>query len=417
MSASGSLSQSVSLLRSASSAASSVLKTSVLRRGRVSLPVLERRLDTCRSCPGGHARFKADGSLHTCGPMLDSMRGKAGGTCGCVLNRKALDAAQDCPFGHWPKVDPAQVEPEPKPAPARVPAVARAATPTPGLVAPARPKLWVPGQDEPALPRRQFLGRSAAAVAGAGFAGVGLSTWGPQRVMAQSEPGYIRVSPCQDGAGTHVACSDVVGRQTDEIFAATDGKCYSIASSAIELNASQPVTPGGSWYAPGQCQQCDDDTVNCPDCNGVPIGDGPCEDNCLAGRDIVVNYSIVINSERPCCNMPGDPQASLNGSVNLTYQGFRTHQLGKIHDWGGQLVAEGECGSGDLIDQYVWALFVCADKSFRAGVGNNTQIITTSSTCSGGSGSSQWGYAENGTICGSLKDDDTWEASVAIQVY
>ncbi|MEM9753210.1 MAG: hypothetical protein AAF916_07465 [Planctomycetota bacterium] len=54
-------------------AARSVVKTQVLRADRATDAHHHARLDTCRDCPGGHARFKRDGSLHTCGPMLVSL--------------------------------------------------------------------------------------------------------------------------------------------------------------------------------------------------------------------------------------------------------------------------------------------------------------------------------------------------------
>lgn len=51
-------------------------------------------------CPGGHATLK-DGDVHTCGPMLASMKGERQGTCGCILRRKARDLSEQCPFGWW----------------------------------------------------------------------------------------------------------------------------------------------------------------------------------------------------------------------------------------------------------------------------------------------------------------------------
>lgn len=80
-------------------AAASVAKTAV---GIDRLPEVEveARLAVCRKCPGDHAVFKK-GKLHTCGPMLKSMREKRRKTCGCVLRKKALDRRQDCPFGYW----------------------------------------------------------------------------------------------------------------------------------------------------------------------------------------------------------------------------------------------------------------------------------------------------------------------------
>lgn len=64
---------------------------------------VKARLDVCRSCPGNHAVWK-NGDVSTCGPMLESIRGKAGGTCGCVLRKKARDLQEQCPFRWWPEI-------------------------------------------------------------------------------------------------------------------------------------------------------------------------------------------------------------------------------------------------------------------------------------------------------------------------
>jgi hypothetical protein len=94
------------VLRHASHAATSVAKTS-LGIDRATDEQVEARLNVCRQCPGDHAVWRDDpasgGDVHTCGPMLGSMREAGEGTCGCVLRKKARDLAEDCPFDWWPK--------------------------------------------------------------------------------------------------------------------------------------------------------------------------------------------------------------------------------------------------------------------------------------------------------------------------
>jgi len=80
-------------------AAKSVVKTQILRKGRVSDEMYKERLNTCTNCPGNHAVFK-NGALHTCGQFKDSITGKLP-TCGCVLTKKARDESQNCPMGYW----------------------------------------------------------------------------------------------------------------------------------------------------------------------------------------------------------------------------------------------------------------------------------------------------------------------------
>ena len=90
--------------RRAAHGATSAAKTAV---GIDRLPEnqIQQRLDVCRRCPGHHAVWKKDGSdVHTCGPMLDSIKRAGQGTCGCVLAKKARDAKERCPFGYWPTV-------------------------------------------------------------------------------------------------------------------------------------------------------------------------------------------------------------------------------------------------------------------------------------------------------------------------
>ena len=93
--------QAINVTRRAGHAAKSISKTT-LGIDRASDRQVEARLAVCRQCPGNHAVFRK-GELHTCGPMLDSMRDAGQRTCGCILSKKARDLAEDCPFGWWPK--------------------------------------------------------------------------------------------------------------------------------------------------------------------------------------------------------------------------------------------------------------------------------------------------------------------------
>ncbi len=93
--------QFVNLIGSAARATRSVARTS-LGIHRATDEQVEARLNICRQCPGNHGIWK-HGDVHTCGPMLASMKGQGEGTCGCILRRKARDLTEDCPFGWWPK--------------------------------------------------------------------------------------------------------------------------------------------------------------------------------------------------------------------------------------------------------------------------------------------------------------------------
>jgi hypothetical protein len=92
--------QALNVITAVSHAAKSVAKTT-LGIDMASNEQIEARLAVCRQCPGNHAVYR-NGDLHTCGPMLASMREAGEGTCGCVLSKKARDLAEDCPFGWWP---------------------------------------------------------------------------------------------------------------------------------------------------------------------------------------------------------------------------------------------------------------------------------------------------------------------------
>jgi len=80
----------------------SMVKTGILRKGRVTDQEYKDRLNTCTNCPGNHAVFK-NGALFTCGEFKNSITGKLP-TCGCVLTKKARDIKQDCPQGYWQKL-------------------------------------------------------------------------------------------------------------------------------------------------------------------------------------------------------------------------------------------------------------------------------------------------------------------------
>lgn len=93
--------QIANLIGSAARATRSVARTS-LGINRATDEQVEARLNVCRQCPGNHAMWK-NGDVHTCGPMLQSMADNGGGTCGCILPRKARDLTETCPFGWWPE--------------------------------------------------------------------------------------------------------------------------------------------------------------------------------------------------------------------------------------------------------------------------------------------------------------------------
>ncbi|QDU33059.1 hypothetical protein KS4_11000 [Poriferisphaera corsica] len=91
--------KSTNVVKHVSHAGASVAKTS-LGINRASKEQVTKRLAVCEKCPGDHAVWK-NGKLYTCGPMLESMKKEGKGTCGCVLNLKARDMAEECPFGWW----------------------------------------------------------------------------------------------------------------------------------------------------------------------------------------------------------------------------------------------------------------------------------------------------------------------------
>lgn len=95
----GAVTQMITVAGRVAHAAGSIAKTTV-GIDRALPGEVEARLNVCRKCPGAHAIWK-DGDVHTCGPMIASLTRAGHGTCGCVLKKKALDAAEHCPFGWW----------------------------------------------------------------------------------------------------------------------------------------------------------------------------------------------------------------------------------------------------------------------------------------------------------------------------
>ncbi len=242
------------LLSSASHGAKSVAKTQVLRKDRASEAVYSQRLEVCKSCPGGHATFKDNGSLHTCGPMIKSMVDSGQKTCGCVLSRKARDIKEDCPFGYWPAPDT-----QPKPI---IVSDVREAVETAAAVIGDFEQQQQRLKQQPSsaqrcpncggyLSRREFLGHSLVAATAMGLAA--------PRIFAQSSENtqYVKVKPCVVGEGTHIKCSYANGRMEGEVFyAKEDGNTYRLENyiEKDEENVRKLITPNGDWVC--CCDEC-----------------------------------------------------------------------------------------------------------------------------------------------------------------
>lgn len=118
------LTQAGNIIKSAFVGVSSIAKTK-LGIDVASSKVFAERMAVCMRCPGNHAVWqnvklkqksqpkndaerdfleKNGYTIYTCGPMLDSMKKSGQSPCGCILNKKAMDVKQDCPFGYWPTV-------------------------------------------------------------------------------------------------------------------------------------------------------------------------------------------------------------------------------------------------------------------------------------------------------------------------
>lgn len=83
-------------------AGKSVLKTAVLRSGRVPDSEFSRRIGICRSCPAGHVILGKKGQVKSCGKLMMIARTSGGKRpCGCILGFKARDEAESCPLGFW----------------------------------------------------------------------------------------------------------------------------------------------------------------------------------------------------------------------------------------------------------------------------------------------------------------------------
>ena len=284
--------QAKSILTAAARGVASTAKTHLLRKGRVGLEQYEQRLDVCRSCPGKHATFKKDGSLNTCGPMLKSMADSGQKTCGCILSKKAWDAKEDCPFGHWPTIEIKPVDSTKKelvrlstlPAKPRVkthrpttwihtpktpillPNIPRYRSPdysnTQTIIDPRdeRPLVIDPRRDSdkryPPVDRRTFLSQSIATITAAmlssnAFGSPGSRTW------------YILLWPCDNillpNMGNYlVECSLVdEHHKLGEVFedANNKGKYYRLVSVMKEPRGPHDVviTPGTNWVLACSC--------------------------------------------------------------------------------------------------------------------------------------------------------------------
>lgn len=222
---------------------SSVAKTSVLRRDRVSDAFYRTRLDICKGCPGGHAKFHKNGSLSTCGPMLKSLRDEGQQTCGCVLSKKALDVKESCPFGYWPTLDGAALLPEISGTDRE--SLSRVAQ-IPG----------VPGLAYDLLTRRHFIGTALGALA---TAFVVRPSW-----ASEDDACYVTLAACGPSgqSGAYTDCSAVEGWELGKVYEGSDGECYTLSESppSSQAGANQVTLLAG---AKEDCQECEED--NNPD--------------------------------------------------------------------------------------------------------------------------------------------------------
>lgn len=227
------------LILNLASAFYSTAKTQFLRVDRASERHYESRLDVCANCPGNHARFKASGELHTCGPMLVSLTRRGVPTCGCVLKLKARDTGQACPFGFWEQAD----------------AEARLAASRPAAVA----MRAVGGFAGAALSRRGLVAGAAAGVAGV----LGLGR-GVRRAHANTDEAdcYISVSPCREGTGSLVSCSSAEGMKEGDYVRGqapgdSEADCYQITSvvpsQSDSVDPSRVVSGGGGDGCEEEC--------------------------------------------------------------------------------------------------------------------------------------------------------------------
>ena len=285
-------------------AAKSVVKTQVLRQDRVTPEAFELRLAVCQNCPGGHATYNKDGSLHTCGPMLQSLKDAGQKTCGCVLKAKARDAKESCPFNHWSTPTPQQTELEALPltvlnakvenielseenqqkldemmselrkrhgrllgpdgTPYAIPATKNSEARTSGGGT-SGGGLWTPGGDVSLVDpgRRRFLG-AAAAMAGALIAPGYLWARNPEELC------YFEVKSCEDGNSKWVRCDVVQGHKVGDTFknggTGGDGKCYEVKSNHQKQPQGEELDLGTlDWE--DDCDSCDSVPNDCSSSN------------------------------------------------------------------------------------------------------------------------------------------------------
>ena len=239
----------------------STAKTQFLRADRASERHYESRLDVCSDCPGGHAKFKPGGQLHTCGPMLVSLTRKGVPTCGCLLTRKARDVKQACPFGYWDAADAA---------------AARAAK---------QPAAVVTGVLQRTLSRRGVIGGGVASL-------VALAAGRPAFGAEGEDDCYIEVSATDGGEGTHVKCSNVQGKDSGDAFKGkapddTESTCYEI-SGAVPVSGEGvdqgKVVLGGSLDFEAECGCFLPDGTPGPELDVTVSWSGPEETRPLFGK-------------------------------------------------------------------------------------------------------------------------------------
>lgn len=236
------LSRASALARSATRGTASVVKTEVLRRDRASDGLYAQRLEVCRSCPGGHATFTGKGQLRSCGPMTASMVDAESDACGCLLKKKARDARQSCPQGHWSAIgDPDRLEVADSPSCASANILA--------------PSISAPRKIEPApspWSRRRFVGRAVAAVAGTALLI-------PRAWAAATGNCYVRLTPCGDAPAGCVPCRKLQGLMIGSVIK-TGEHCYT-----IEGNPPPSVEPHGQEL---EQFSVDGEFASCPECLG-----------------------------------------------------------------------------------------------------------------------------------------------------
>lgn len=251
----------------------STVKTQVLRRDRISSEEYAERLDICSSCPGGHATFRGNGQLYSCGPLLESIAQprKKGQPCGCLLKAKARDLKEECPFGYWPTIEgeaslalaEQPCDPQPRVAPYDVMLASGKGGPGVVRLSSQRRKdrlaatLEAFGSSfDSDMTRRRFLGMSVASIA------VGMLV--PRAMGDDMEPYYIPLEGCSVGGKKYVACEDVEGRKLGEVGKLSvdpeeEPECYEIISMHAEPESKvkqEDIVQGiSTWHE--DCEACE----------------------------------------------------------------------------------------------------------------------------------------------------------------